>query len=290
MKKIPEGYFEPAEKQGKVVGFEYDTFHYAGARNPLRKKASVYLPYGYDQNDKNKKYNVFYYFHGYGGNSRYLLGKEGAYTAAKNMIDHMIQNGELEPIIIVIPTLNPDVRIISFRQTINEVDYLTSYFCGDLMPAVESAFHTWLETPDREGLIASREHRGVGGFSLGGVMSWYVFVLELALVKYYLPMSGDCWNQEIHGGLVCPVETSITVSIGVSQYEGCTPDEYKIEFYTGREDVVQKDCRQQYEQMIKNYPELFNDKNCHFDVLEGAVHDGRAEKVYLYNGLQKFFK
>ena len=41
MKKIPEGYFEPAEKQGKVVGFEYDTFHYAGARNPLRKKASV---------------------------------------------------------------------------------------------------------------------------------------------------------------------------------------------------------------------------------------------------------
>ena len=54
--------------------------------------------------------------------------------------------------------------------------------------------------------------------------------------------------------------------------------------------MVQKDCRQQYEQMIKNYPELFNDKNCHFDVLEGAVHDGRAEKVYLYNGLQKFFK
>lgn len=290
MKQIPEGYFKPAKEQGTVVKFEYDTFHYAGARNPLRKAASVYLPYGYEESDEGKKYPVFYLVHGYGGNSSYFFGEEGDYTETKHMIDHMIQNGEIEPMIIVAPALNPYDRIMTFRQTIHEIDYLTQDFCGDLMPAVESAFHTYLPSPDREGLIASREHRGIGGFSLGGVVTWYVFVLELALVKHYLPMSGDCWNQEIHGGLVCPTETSITVSLGVAQYKGCTPEDYQIEFYTGSNDVVYKDCQQQYEQMVKNFPQLFHDKNCHFDVQEGAFHDGNAEKIYIYNGLQKFYK
>lgn len=57
--RIPDGYAEPAAQSGQLVRLDYDTwesFTYAEHNQRLTKTAWVYLPYGYDENEK---YNVF---------------------------------------------------------------------------------------------------------------------------------------------------------------------------------------------------------------------------------------
>ena len=46
-----------------------------------------------------------------------------------------------------------------------------------------------------------------GGFSLGAVTTWYQFIHNLDYIKYFVPMSGDCWIMGTYGGLYQPVET-----------------------------------------------------------------------------------
>jgi hypothetical protein len=40
-----------------------------------------------------------------------------------------------------------------------------------------------------EGLMASRNHRGFGGFSMGSVATWRTFQYALDYFRYFLPMS-----------------------------------------------------------------------------------------------------
>ena len=71
----------------------------------MQKQANVYLPAGYDE---SKQYNVFYLMHGGGENMNTWL-VDNDYTGNKKMIDNLIANGEIEPLIIVTPTfLRPD--------------------------------------------------------------------------------------------------------------------------------------------------------------------------------------
>ena len=72
---------------------------------------------------------------------------------------------------------------------------------------VESRYHTYAQDVTEEGLQASREHRAFGGFSLGAVTTWYQFIYNLDYIKYFVPMSGDCWIMGTYGGLYQPVET-----------------------------------------------------------------------------------
>ena len=57
VKLIPENYYEDAEQQGTVVKMEYQTKLY-DTDELITKYCYVYLPYGYD---KNNKYNIFYF-------------------------------------------------------------------------------------------------------------------------------------------------------------------------------------------------------------------------------------
>ena len=77
----------------------------------------------------------------------------------------------------------------------------------NLIPYVESHYHTYAEDVTEEGLRASREHRVFGGFSLGAVTTWYQFIYNLDYIKYFVPMSGDCWIMGNYGGRNYPVET-----------------------------------------------------------------------------------
>ena len=36
-------------------------------------------------------------------------------------------------------------------------------------------YSTYLEKADEESILASRDHRAIGGFSLGSITTWYVF-------------------------------------------------------------------------------------------------------------------
>ena len=60
---------------------------------------------------------------------------------------------------------------------------------NDLLPAVEGTFSGFAASARSEDLIADRDHRGFGGFSMGAVTTWRTFQYGLDYFHYFLPMS-----------------------------------------------------------------------------------------------------
>ena len=60
----------------------------------------------------------------------------------------------------------------------------------DIMPLVESTYHTYAKTIDEEGFIASREHRAFNGYSRGSLLTWDMLGKMLPYAKLFLPFSG----------------------------------------------------------------------------------------------------
>lgn len=169
------------------------------------KHLNLYLPYGYDHEDASKKYNVFYMMHGGGENENLLFGGPGQNRELKNILDHMIANGDIEPLIVVTPTFygvknnlenDPEkshVEELDHPLPLMETDFYHDELVNDLLPFVEAKYHTYAGSGSEEELKASREHRGFGGFSMGSVTTWNVFIHALDYFKYFMPLSGDCW-------------------------------------------------------------------------------------------------
>ena len=162
--EIPSEYFSAADEQGTLVELIYDTWEsktYEQKTTKLTKRAIVYLPYGYDE---SKEYNTFYYMHGGWGNETTQMGTPERPSGFKNVIDHAIQNGEIEPMIVVCPTYNNENPDDSANYTLAFYTLTVNYhneLVNDLIPAVDSTYAT----------IPDRDHRAFGGFSMGGKMT-----------------------------------------------------------------------------------------------------------------------
>ena len=147
---------------GTLEELVYQTKAYATDGRAVTKRALVYLPWGYDP---AQSYNILYLMHGTGDDENYWLQ---THPFNKIMLDRMIAQGEIEPLIVVTPTFyveddgkdsSLDILTFSFREELR----------NDLMPAVESKYATWAETADDAGFAASREHRAFAGLSRGAV-------------------------------------------------------------------------------------------------------------------------
>lgn len=191
IKEIPEGYYSKANEQGTLVEFKYNTyenFSYEEHSKKLEKRAIVYLPYGYDE---SKQYEIFYLMHGGWSNETTTLGTPDRPSNFKNVIDNSIENGDFKPLIIVCHTYNnessQDSSDFSLAMRLNRGFY--NELLNDLIPSVEGTYSTFANSTSKEDLIASREHRGFGGFSMGSVATWRTFEHGLDYFKYFLPMS-----------------------------------------------------------------------------------------------------
>ena len=103
---IPDNYREPAEHPGTLNRLTYHTwesFTYDEHSQELTKDAWVYLPYGYDP---EQKYNVFYLSHGGWSNETTIMGTDTNPNSFKNVIDHAIEDGKMRPMILVMVTYN----------------------------------------------------------------------------------------------------------------------------------------------------------------------------------------
>ncbi len=129
---VPNEYYSAAKQQGTLESFVYDTKDYIGDGKTIQSQATVYLPYGYDQNDKETRYNILYLQHGAYGNERTWMYEYG--DKFKNMIDNMIENKQIPPLIIVMPYLPSGNEWYHDTTLIFYSDELKN----DLMPAVES--------------------------------------------------------------------------------------------------------------------------------------------------------
>ena len=131
-----------ADQQGTLVELYYNTYEsmtYTQKSTPLQKRAIVYLPYGYSNDNE---YNVFYLMHGGWGNETATLGTPDNPSSFKNVIDNAIQDGKMDRLIIVCPTYNntnenrQDSANFSLALQLNQNFH--NELNNDLIPAVES--------------------------------------------------------------------------------------------------------------------------------------------------------
>ena len=282
-KPVPAEYKELANQRGRIEQIDYNSFDYVRNEKPITKTAYVYLPYGYDESDNETKYNILYLMHGWGG----FAGEYFAYKNVKNLFDKMIEKKYIEPLIIVSATFYNKNSNTDFGSSIEEFKSFHLDFRNNLMPAVESKYHTFAADTTSEGLKSSRNHRAFGGFSLGSVTTWLEFCYDNEYIRYFLPMSGSCWYYGTYGNF----QTKRNVDYIENLVKNNNLDEsgYFIYFTTGTLDAVKDQSIMQAEEMLKR-KEIFNSTHFVFCKKDRGYHDFNAVQEYLYNALPLFFR
>ena len=282
IQKIPDGYFEPSLQPGTLQELTYQTyesFSYRQKSRKLQKRAIVYLPYGYQ---KDQPYDVFYLMHGGGGDENATMGIPQRPSRLKNVIDHAVAAGDIRPLIIVCPTYNNTNEngrdSNSFSLAMQLTENFPNELLNDLIPAVEGKYRTFAATTRREDIIASRDHRGFGGFSMGSVATWRTFQYALDEFRYFLPVScGTTLNDE---------EILAAAS-------GRRPQDYFVFVMTGTNDFAYTYDQSRVQRMRAS--RLFVDAdrsadgNFAYRVKQGYSHNGAAAMEYTYNGMKAFW-
>jgi len=276
---LPNEYKNNSSRQGSIEKLSYNVGN-------ATKYFNVYLPYGYNQSDTSKRYNVIYLMHGGGEDENLLFGGPGQNKELKVIIDNMIARGDIDPVIVVTPT---------FYGGKNDVAYFHEELTSALIPLVETKYNTYLESKSTAAMKASREHRAFGGFSMGSVCTWYTYINCLDYIKYYMPLSGDCWAVSGGAGGGGASQTADYLA-NVAKRGGYTaPHDFKIFCATGSEDIAYPNMLPQINAM-KQRTDTFiysNDPiqgNFYFMVANGGTHWWGYVNQYIYNILPDLFK
>lgn len=281
---IPDGYENPATQQGTLNKLTYDTwesFSYEQKSNKITKEAWVYLPYGYTDEEE---YNVFYLSHGGWSNETTLMGTDDNPKSFKNVIDNAIQDGNIKPLIIVLPTYNNTSENDSsdYSLAIQLTNQFHNELVNDHIPAVESKYSTYAKDTTPQGLKESRDHRGFGGFSMGSVNTWNTFRYCLDYFRYFMPMSGSYTTDgEYMADLV--------------RQQGYSSQDFFIFAASGTDDFAYSAFKAQIMAMANNSGGMFklakneSEGNMSFLEREGYKHDAKATDEYTYNGLRFFW-
>ncbi len=282
------------EDGGKVVRLEYDTRTYDEADTPLHKFCYVYLPYGYSE---EKKYNILYAVHGGEGNIEAYLGNCVTPSPIKITIDHMIANGDIEPMIVVSPTYYNQTSLAGNLDGAVDIIYrFHNELARDLIPAVESRFSTYAEGVDPDGLKASRSHRAFTGFSMGSLATWVTFLNNLNEFAYFMPMSGDLWVNDVKDKNVPGNADAAAdlLNVNAEKY-GYHPHDFFIYAITGDQDIAYQpmaDLIYALHKRAGNFIFTEDDNqmgNISWSVEPGATHSYEFVPLCFYNGLPELF-
>ena len=183
-------------KAGHCERLEYTTSVYEDGKT-YKKYCYVYLPYGYDPEDKEKKYNVLYFQHGNTCDPQ-MFGVGGNMP----MMDMLFDSGEIEPCIMAFITYYMDPEG-DYRERVehgwvpagdgNWPEIKDRYYVEvveDIIPLVEMKYNTYLTDPSREGIKATRDHRAFTGYSRGSLYTWNMFSRDFEYFRWFAPMSG----------------------------------------------------------------------------------------------------
>ncbi len=264
-KAAPDYYYNACRQQGKVTKETYN-----GIRGS--KTLNVYTPYNYDP---SKKYNIFYLMHGGGENENTLFYQND--TMIQNLLDNMIMNGELEPLIVVTPTFNG-----SGSEAGNFYEELRQ----SVIPFVEGKYSTYAKSTSAADIAASRMHRAYGGFSMGAVSTWAVIQNDLDIVGYFMPLSGDHWQGQGAYNKAKSIADAVDKS-------GLKPNQYFIFAATGSNDIAYPNVNPQIDEMKKmsqfKFTSDFSQGNFYFMVAQGNEHWWGQVRNYVYDALPYFF-
>lgn len=231
------------------------------------KVAQIYLPQGYTG---LKKYNVVYLIHGSSevSNGASTLMELGNFP---RLFNHLNENGILTDTIFVFPTYYPSSDFVS--PSFYDDDPLTDNFAkneliNDLIPAVEGTYSTYAEDTSKEAIKNSRDHRAVGGFSMGSITTWYTFQYHLSYVKYFLPIAGQSWIVKPIGGISTSKRNAQVLAKSVEESHNL---KFEIFAGVGSEDGTSFLMDSQIE-ALKKLP-YFDNFNIKYYIDRGGKHD-----------------
>lgn len=235
MQVPPAAAYKPSKKAGKI-----ETFYYNVERDgkQLQKRAQVYLPYGYKAKDKKTKYNVLYLMHGGGDNTTSFLTPPQDWLRLCDVLDNLIAEKKMKPIIVVTPTFYDDDQNIGPNTMDGAIKQTRDFHVelqDNLIPAVETAYNTYLESTDLAAMEASRSHRAFGGFSMGALTTWFQLAYGNNVVSTYLPLSGDIWIYEDGKKQSLDVAAKwLNAQVAASKF----PNDFRVLGYSGTDDIA----------------------------------------------------
>ncbi|MCD8153093.1 MAG: hypothetical protein LUF78_00070 [Clostridiales bacterium] len=267
---VPDRYDkEEASSQGTLEELVYETKAYATDERSVTKSAWVYLPAGYDEEEE---YNILYLLHGTGDDEEYWLV---THSENKTMLDQMIANGDIDPLIVVTPTFYVE------DDCEDDLDQLTYSFAqelrNDLMPAVEETYSTYAQRCDEEGFVESREHRAFAGLSRGAVTMYHSALCgSLDYFSWFGAFSGSRTDADYFQ------ETLQSEDFA----------DYSINYLyvaSGNFDFALPGQAEDYESLLQVEPRLVKGVNTDFDVFPMRYHSAGSWHLALYNYLQRIF-
>ena len=290
---IPDGYLKKCKEQQGYV----EKLRYTSTEGQEKKICTVYIPYGYDACDT--KYNVLYVIHASSGDPENYLSPTKE-TNFKNLLDNMIADEVIAPLIVVCPTYyatddTDSDKSAALEAQVRESMSFPQEIVGDVIPLVELKYRTWLEAGDEEdpteAIVASRDHRGIAGFSLGGVATWNAFRTEMKAFRWFLPMSEASWTDD-EGGTTgiwdSDVSAKVLADAVVSQ--GYAKDDFRLFMATGSDDEAFDISTSQMASLLDEYPELFNTgENTSCCMMSNGEHKLSAVYTYMYHILPALF-
>jgi enterochelin esterase-like enzyme len=166
-------------QHGEITVVQYDS-KTLGTRRQMR----VYTPAGYS---KDRKYPVLYLLHGIGGNDLEWIRT----CRADSVIDNLIADGKIQPMIVVFPNGNADVTVDGGggSRGSGAGGRAGGGFGGgfegwgkrfeddlikDIIPYIESHYSVY----------ADREHRALAGLSMGGGQSLNIGMYNIGTFAY----------------------------------------------------------------------------------------------------------
>ena len=291
LQPIPDEVRKPNAKQGKIEEFKYMA-HKNG--RTFQKHARVYTPYGYKAKDKKTKYDVLYLMHGGGDNTTSFLTPPKDWLPLRNILDNLIAEGKMRPIIVVCPTFYDDDENIG-ANNMNDAIALTRDFHtelqNDLIPTVEKKYNTYLEGTDSVSITKSRDHRAYGGFSMGALSTWYQLAYGVNAVKHFLPLSGDIWAYNEKGE---KQDAKFAAQWMNSMLEKSPfAHDFEVYGYTGTKDIAGNPEKATVE-ALHNYAPLFRyatpNANLRLSMKKDGEHFYGHINEYLYYALQLIYK
>lgn len=282
---VPAEYNQESVLKGNVVQIDYNTKNYVEGTGEVRKNtAYVYLPYGYDEASE-QSYNVFYFVHGHGETAISFFQNENGLLC--KLLDHMLENRDMAPTLIVSTSYVYGTPVDYYPDADPYCEALPQELVNDLIPLIESRYHTYTESTDVAGITVSRKHRAIGGFSMGAVTVWYALEHALECFKYFMPISSDGWSLGRFAGMTNPDETAEYLANTIRN-SAFSKNDFYIWACSGTNDVAYDRIWSQVQAMAQ-LTDVFSVSNLTFHEQDGARHEFRSLAEYLYNVLPFMF-
>ena len=154
------------------------------------RKMMVYTPPGYEQS--TSRYPLLYLLHGAGSDETSWTQRGNAHV----ILDNLIADGKLKPLVVVMPfglaaAWAPGARGDAAENKMQREGFTKDFF-EDVMPLVDAKFRVYTD----------RDHRAIGGLSLGGAQALAIGLTRLDLfsrVAAFSPAMGASNNPATGG-------------------------------------------------------------------------------------------